>query len=40
METITVMENEYCVLWYHPDWKIVHHRILKFPELPRHHRRV
>jgi hypothetical protein len=27
---VTVIEDEYVTLWYHPDDKIVHHRIHKF----------
>ena len=31
MEKVTVMEDDFVVLWYHPKWKIVHHRIKKYP---------
>jgi hypothetical protein len=30
MAKITVMDNEYCTLWYYPDKKIVHHKVKKF----------
>lgn len=26
----TVIDNEYCAMWYYPDKKIVHHQIKKF----------
>ncbi len=31
MPTITLTENEDYSLFYHPEWKIVHHQIHKFP---------
>ena len=30
MDKITVIENEFCNLWYYPKTKIVHHKIHKF----------
>ena len=29
--TITLLDDEYVGLWYHPDSHIVHHKIRKFP---------
>jgi hypothetical protein len=31
MPKITVMEDDFVVLWYHPEWKIVHHQFKKYP---------
>jgi hypothetical protein len=30
MPTITIIDNPYVTLWYHPDTKIVHHQLHKF----------
>ncbi len=32
MEPIQVMQNEYVTVWFHPDGKIVHHRLEKYPD--------
>ena len=32
MGPIVVMENEYVTVWYHPDSKVVHHRLTKNPD--------
>lgn len=30
MSTITILENDYATLWYHPEAKIVHHQFHRF----------
>lgn len=30
MQTVTILEDEYVSLWYHPDTGIVHHKIHKY----------
>lgn len=30
MSTVTVLENEYASLWYHPEAKVVHHQFHKY----------
>lgn len=30
MPNTTVLDNDYCTMWYYPDKKIVHHKIKKF----------
>jgi hypothetical protein len=30
MEKITILDNEYVTVWYHPEKKIVHHQFHKF----------
>ena len=30
MSTITLMETDYAILWYHPEAKIIHHHFYKF----------
>ncbi len=30
VEKITVMDNDFCTMWYYPDKKIVHHKIHKY----------
>jgi hypothetical protein len=36
MDSITLMQNEYVSLWYHPDDKIVHHRYEKYADSESH----
>jgi hypothetical protein len=31
MPTITVLDDEYATLWYHPEGGIVHHKLHKYP---------
>jgi hypothetical protein len=33
MKPVTIMEDEFAGLWYHPDSKVIHHEIRRF--LPR-----
>lgn len=28
--TLTILDDEYVTLWYHPDEKVIHHKIHKF----------
>ena len=30
MSLITILDNEYVTLWYHPDKQIIHHQFHKF----------
>ena len=30
MSRVTIIDNEYLTLWYHPEKKIVHHKLHKF----------
>lgn len=30
MSTLTIMDNDYVTLWYHPESKIVHHQFHRF----------
>jgi hypothetical protein len=30
MSTMTMLDNEYVTVWYHPETKIVHHKFHKF----------
>ncbi len=30
MSAVTVLENEYATLWYHPEAKVVHHQFHKY----------
>ncbi len=30
MTSITILDNEYVTLWYHPDKKMIHHQFHKF----------
>ena len=32
MSKITIIENDSMSLWYHPEFKIVHHKIHRFPD--------
>jgi len=30
MSELTILDNDYATLWYHPEKKIIHHKIKKF----------